>query len=87
MAFKRSLGIQYDGAEVMLRRFDRFVAQTFKGRRSIDLKVAIEGWLQTFQCRPVTITNNFVVISPAGRVSVLDWTRHGPQPKDETLAA
>jgi len=62
LAFKRSLGIQYDGAEVMLRRFDRFVAKTFKGGRPINLKVAIEGWLTTFQCRPVTITNNFLVI-------------------------
>jgi hypothetical protein len=53
LAFKRSLGIQYDSAEWMLRRFDRFVAQTFKGRRPIDLKVAIEGWLATFHCKPV----------------------------------
>jgi site-specific recombinase XerD len=60
--FKRSLGIQYVGAESMLRRFDRFVAQTFKRRRPIDLKVAIEGWLATFHCRPVTITNSFLVI-------------------------
>lgn len=62
LEFKRSLGIQYDSAESVLRRFDRFVAQTFKGRRRIDLKVAIEGWLATFDCRPVTITNNFLVI-------------------------
>lgn len=60
--FKRSLGIQYVGAESMLLRFDRFVAQTFKRRRPIDLKVAIEGWLATFHCRPVTITNSFLVI-------------------------
>jgi len=60
--FKRSLGIQYVGAESMLRRFDRFVAQTFKRRRPIDLKVAIEAWLATFHCRPVTITNSFLVI-------------------------
>ncbi len=62
LAFKRSLGIQYHGAEVMLRRFDRFVAQRFRGLKQIDLKVAIEGWLGTFQCKPVTITNNFIVI-------------------------
>jgi len=62
LEFKRSLGMQYDSAEWMLRRFDRFVAQTFKGRRPIDLKVAIEGWLATFHCRPVTITNSFLVI-------------------------
>jgi predicted phosphodiesterase len=31
--------------------------------------------------------NNFLVISPTGQVSVLDWTRHGPQLKDEPLAA
>jgi integrase len=62
LEFKRSLGMQYDSAAWMLRRFDRFLAQTFKGRRPIDLKVAIEGWLATFQCRPVTITNSFLVI-------------------------
>jgi site-specific recombinase XerD len=62
LEFKRSLGIRYDSAEWMLRRFDRFLAQTFKGCRSIDLKVAIEGWLATFKCRPVTITNHFLVI-------------------------
>jgi site-specific recombinase XerD len=62
LEFKRSLGMQYDSAEWMLRRFDRFVAQTFKGRRPIDLKAAIEGWLATFHCRPVTITNSFLVI-------------------------
>jgi integrase len=62
LAFKRSLGIQYDGAEGVLRRFDRFVAQTFKRSRPIDFKVAIEGWLATFQCRPVTIINNFIII-------------------------
>jgi len=62
LAFKRSLGIRYDSAEEVLRRFDRFVAQTFKGRRPIDLKVAIEGWLATLHSRPVTITNNFLVL-------------------------
>jgi hypothetical protein len=62
LEFKRSLGIQYDSAEWVLRRFDRFVAQTFKGRKPIDLKMAIEGWLATFHCRPVTITNNFLVL-------------------------
>jgi len=62
LEFKRSLGIQYGSAEWMLRRFDRFVAQTFKGRSRIDLKAAVEGWLATFDCRPVTITNNFLVI-------------------------
>src|SRR5437867_2588843 len=62
LEFKRSLGIQYHNAEWMLRRFDRFVAQTFKGRRPIDLKVAIEEWLATFHSRPVTITHNFIVI-------------------------
>ena len=62
LEFKRSLGIQYDGAEWMLRRFDRYVAQNFKGRRPIDLKVAIEGWLTTFHCSPVIITSNFLVI-------------------------
>jgi integrase/recombinase XerD len=62
LEFKRSLGMQYDSAEWMLRRFDRFVAQTFKGRRPIALKAAIEGWLATFHCRPVTITNSFLVI-------------------------
>jgi integrase len=62
LEFKRSLGIQYDRAGWMLRRFDRFVAQTFKARGPIDLKVAIEGWLATFHCRPVTITNNFLVL-------------------------
>jgi len=62
LEFKRSLGIQYDSAEWVLRSFDRFVAQTFKGRRPIDLKVAIEGWLATLQCRPVSITNNFIVL-------------------------
>src|SRR5437016_6885018 len=60
--FKRSLGIQYVGAESMLRRFDRFVAETFKGRKPMDLKMAIEGWLATFHCRPVTITNSVLVI-------------------------
>jgi integrase/recombinase XerD len=60
--FKRSLGIQYDSAESVLRRFDRFVAETFKGRKPMDLKMAIEGWLATFQCRPVTITNSFLVV-------------------------
>jgi len=54
--------MQYDSAEWTLRRFDRFVAQTFRGRRPIDLKVAIEGWLATFHCRPVTITNSFLVM-------------------------
>jgi integrase len=62
LAFKRSLGMQYDSAEWMLRRFDRFLAWTFKGRRPTDLKVAIEGWLATFRCKPVTITNHFLVI-------------------------
>ena len=62
LEFKRSLGMQYDSAEWMLRRFDRFVAQTFKGRGPIDLKLAIQGWLTTFHCRPVTITNHFLVI-------------------------
>jgi site-specific recombinase XerD len=62
LEFKRSLGMQYDSAEWMLRRFDRFVAQTFKGRGTIDLKVAIEEWLATFHCKPVTITNHFLVI-------------------------
>lgn len=62
LEFKRSLGIQYDSAEWILRRFDRCVAQTFKGHTPVDLKVAIEGWLVTFHCRPVTITNNFLVI-------------------------
>jgi site-specific recombinase XerD len=61
LEFKRSLGIQYDSAEWVLRRFDRFVALTFKGRRP-HLKVAIEAWLAAFHCRPVTITNNFIVI-------------------------
>lgn len=46
----------------MLRRFDRFVAQSCKGQRRIDLKVAVEGWLATFDCKPVTITNSFLVI-------------------------
>jgi hypothetical protein len=49
-------------AEWVLRSFDRFVAQTFEGRRPIDLKVAIEGWLATLHGRPVTITNNFLVL-------------------------
>jgi len=62
LEFKRSLGIQYDSAEWVLRRFDRFVAETFTGRRPLDLKAAIEGWLATFHCRPVTITNNFLVV-------------------------
>jgi integrase len=62
LEFKRSLGIQYNSAEWMLRSFDRFVAQNFKGRKPIDLKTAIEGWLATFHCRPVTITSNFLVI-------------------------
>jgi integrase/recombinase XerD len=62
LEFKRSLGAQYDSAEWMLRRFDRFVAETFKRRRPMDLKAAIEGWLATFNCRPVTITNNFLVV-------------------------
>jgi site-specific recombinase XerD len=62
LAFKRSLGIQYNSAEWVLRRFDRFVAQTFNARRPIALKVAIEAWLATLHCRPVTITNNFVVL-------------------------
>ena len=61
LEFKRSLGIQYSSAEWVLRRFDRFVALTFKGR-SPYLRVAIEAWLATFHCRPVTITNNFIVI-------------------------
>jgi integrase/recombinase XerD len=61
LEYKRSLGIQYDSAEWVLRRFDRFVALTFKGRRP-HLKVAIEAWLADFHCRPVTITNNFIVI-------------------------
>ena len=60
--FKRSLGIQYDSAEWMLRRFDRFVAPSFKGRKPLDLKEAVEGWLTTFPCSPVTITNHFLVI-------------------------
>ena len=62
LEFKRSLGIQYDSAEWVLRRFDRFVAETFKGRKPMDLKMAIEGWLATFHCRPVTITNSFIVV-------------------------
>jgi len=62
LEFKRSLGIQYDSAEWVLRRFDRFVAETFKGRKPMDLKMAIEGWLATFHCRPVTITNSFLVV-------------------------
>lgn len=62
LEFKRSLGIQYDSAEWVLRRFDRFVAQTFKGDKAIDLQMAIEGWLATFHCRPVTITNSFLVV-------------------------
>lgn len=62
LEFKRSLGAQYDSAEWILRRFDRFVAETFKRRRPMDLKAAIEGWLATFNCRPVTITNNFLVV-------------------------
>ena len=37
LAFKRSLGVQYASAEWVLRRFDRFVAQTFPGRRSSDM--------------------------------------------------
>jgi hypothetical protein len=32
LEFKRSLGIQYNSAEWVLRRFDRFVAQTIKRR-------------------------------------------------------
>src|SRR3989442_14301122 len=28
----------------------------------MDLKMAIEGWLATFHCRPVTITNSFLVV-------------------------
>ena len=62
LEFKRSLGIQYDSAEWVLLKFDRFVAQTFEGRGPVDLKIAIEGWLATFDCRPVTITNNFLVL-------------------------
>ena len=62
LQFQRSLGIQYDSAEWVLRRFDRFVAQTFKGGKPIDLQIAIEGWLATFHCRPVTITNSFLVV-------------------------
>ena len=62
MDFKRSLGIQYNSAESVLRRFDRFVAETVKGHKAMDLKMAIEGWLATFQCRPVTITNSFLVV-------------------------
>ena len=62
LAFQRSLGVQYASAEWVLRRFDRVVAQTFKGRPSIDLKVAIEAWLATLHCRPVTISNNFTVL-------------------------
>jgi integrase len=62
LEFKRSLGIQYESAAWVLRRFDRFVAQTFNEERPIDLKMATEGWLATFHCRPVTITNNFLVL-------------------------
>jgi len=62
LKFKRSLGIQYDSAEWVLRRFDGFVAQTFKGCRPLDLRVTIEAWLATLHCRPVTITNNFLVL-------------------------
>ena len=32
-------------------------------------------------------TNDFLIISPHGEVEVLDWTSHGPQLKDEILAA
>src|SRR3989441_1809590 len=60
--FKRSLGIQYVGAESMLRRFGPFVVQTFRRRRPIALKVPIEAWLATFHCRPVRIPNSFLVI-------------------------
>src|SRR2546425_10490526 len=28
----------------------------------MELKMAIEGWLATFHCRPVTITNSFLVV-------------------------
>lgn len=62
LAFKRSLGVQYDGAAWVLRRFDRFVVQNFTRRRRLDLKTAIEAWLPTLRCRPVSITNNFVVL-------------------------
>ena len=62
LQFKRSLGIQYGDGEWKLRRFDRFVAERFKGRKPIDLKEAIEGWLTTFHCRPVAIIHYFFVI-------------------------
>ena len=32
-------------------------------------------------------TNNFLHISPAGQVDLLDWTHNGPQETDEILAA
>lgn len=62
LEFKHSLGIRYESAEWVLRKFDRFVAETFKGRRRIDLRVAVDGWLARLSCRPVTITNNFLVV-------------------------
>ena len=62
LEFKHSLGIRYESAVWVLRRFDRFVAETFKGHRPLDLQVAIEGWLATLDCKPITITNNFRVI-------------------------
>jgi integrase/recombinase XerD len=62
LKFKRALGIRYDGAEWVLQNFDRFLAETFRMRKKIDLKEAIEGWLATMHCMPVTIAHKFLII-------------------------
>lgn len=62
LEFQRSLGIQYRNGEWILRHFDRFLVDRSKGQRRLDLKVAVDGWLTTFDCKPVTITRKFLVI-------------------------
>lgn len=84
LRFKRSLGIRYESAEPQLRSFDRFVAQNFKGCKPVDLKLAIDGWLATFEgCSPVYVTGQFRLLrkfclflrrrNPQGFVPDRDW--------------
>jgi len=84
LRFKRSLGFRYESAEPSLRKFDRFVARNFSGRKRVDLKLAIDGWLASFErCSPVYVSSQFRLLrkfclflqrqNPHGFVPDRDW--------------
>jgi integrase/recombinase XerD len=63
LVFKRALGHPYQRGELMLRSFDRYVAQYGSRQARVPLEELIEGWLARREgCKPVTTANELGVL-------------------------